>query len=234
MADRHESQVQQFHMKQVGELAFSPLACKEGEINGEDVLKQCILKENSMATYILLGIENHAEIHYAVVVKNLIYDALHYGKQVSRTAKLHREHKDIAGAEFLSGFQKEDRLKPVITLTLYFGSEDWDAPRSLFDMFETEHLINACTNSKIPVPQGAKEVNMSSGFERFVQHQREEAAAEAAAQAAAQAAIQASIEAWQDASFDREDILERLQKKYELDEATAAKYYEQYSVNAVV
>jgi ribulose 1,5-bisphosphate carboxylase large subunit-like protein len=95
---------------------------------------------------------------------------------------------------------------------------------------KTVHLINACTNSKIPVPQGEKEVNMSSGFERFVQHQREEAAAEAAAQAA----IQASVEAWQDVDLDREDILERLQKKYKLDEATAAKYYEQFSVDVVV
>lgn len=38
--------------------------------------------------------------------------------------------------EFLSGFTKEDKLKPLITLTIYFGSEDWDGPRSLKEMFE--------------------------------------------------------------------------------------------------
>lgn len=31
---------------------------------------------------------------------------------------------------------KEDRLIPSITLTIYFGAEEWDGPLSLFDMME--------------------------------------------------------------------------------------------------
>jgi hypothetical protein len=111
-------------------------SAKEFAQKSRDVLKQCILKENELASYILLGIENQADIHYAMPVKNMIYDALNYGKQVTRTAKLHRELKDTTRTEFLSGFKRTDRLKPVITLALYFGSEDWDAPRCLFDMFD--------------------------------------------------------------------------------------------------
>ena len=38
--------------------------------------------------------------------------------------------------EFLSGFKKEDKLKPIITLTIYFGPDVWDGPRSLKEMFE--------------------------------------------------------------------------------------------------
>lgn len=102
-----------------------------------DVLKQCILMTDEKVTYLLLGIENQADIHYAMPVRNMIYDALNYGKQVSDTAKKHRKKNDLKGSgEFLSGFTKDDKLKPLITLTIYFGSEDWDAPRSLKEMFE--------------------------------------------------------------------------------------------------
>jgi len=40
------------------------------------------------------------------------------------------------GAEFLSGLRKTDKLKPVVTLVVYFGADDWDGPRSLKDMLE--------------------------------------------------------------------------------------------------
>lgn len=85
----------------------------------------------------LLGIENQSEIHYALPVKNMNYDAFNYSKQVSDIAKEHRQKKDIKDSgEFLSGFTKEDKLKPIITLTVYFGADVWDAPRSLKEMFE--------------------------------------------------------------------------------------------------
>lgn len=66
----------------------------------------------------------------------MIYDALNYGQQVSEKTKIHRDMKDIEGDEFLSGFAKTDKLKPVITLIIYFGAETWDGPRTLKEMFE--------------------------------------------------------------------------------------------------
>lgn len=73
------------------------------------------------AAYILLGIENQTDIHYAMPVRNMIYDALQYGKQVADTAARHRRNdkgskKQHTNGEYLSGFYKEDALKPVITL----------------------------------------------------------------------------------------------------------------------
>ena len=38
----------------------------------------------------LLGIENQTDIHYAMPVKNAIYDALQYGRQVSEIVARHR------------------------------------------------------------------------------------------------------------------------------------------------
>ena len=34
------------------------------------------------AVYVVLGIENQDKIHYAMAVKNMLYDALQYAKQV--------------------------------------------------------------------------------------------------------------------------------------------------------
>lgn len=100
-----------------------------------DVLKKCVIMGNDKMTFLLLGIENQSEVHYAMPVRNLLYDALNYGQQVSEIASEHRKEKDLRDAEFLSGFSKEDKIIPVITLTVYFGSDKWDGPRSLKDMF---------------------------------------------------------------------------------------------------
>ncbi len=101
-----------------------------------DVMKMVTAMEDDHAAYLLLGIENQSDIHYAMPVRNMLYDAMQYAAQVSNTAKSHRKAHDKAetNAEFLSGFYKTDKLLPVITLTVYFGAEEWDAPRSLYDM----------------------------------------------------------------------------------------------------
>ena len=100
-----------------------------------DVLKKCVIMSNEKMTFLLLGIENQSDVHYAMPVRNLLYDALNYGQQVSEIASEHRKEKDLRNAEFLSVFSKEDKIIPVITLTVYFGSDKWDGPRSLKDMF---------------------------------------------------------------------------------------------------
>ena len=101
-----------------------------------DVLKQCVIMDDGQRFYLILGIENQSNIHYAMPVKNMIYDALNYGQQASKKAKEHRKKKDIQEDEFLSGFSKTDKLKPVITLVVYFWSDEWDAPRTLKEMLE--------------------------------------------------------------------------------------------------
>ena len=106
-----------------------------------DVLKSTVVMRDVRASYILLGIENQTDIHYAMPVRNIIYDALQYGKQVSEIAKRHKDQKDRKGhnrGEYLSGFYKEDRISPVITLVVHFGAEEWNGPLSLYEMMELE------------------------------------------------------------------------------------------------
>lgn len=102
-----------------------------------DMLKRAIIKFTDKAVFVLVGIENQSDIHYAMPVKSLLYDAINYGSQVKEIVKKHRKTRDYKNqAEFLSGFKKEDKLIPVIPITLYLGADEWDAPTSLHEMFD--------------------------------------------------------------------------------------------------
>ena len=97
----------------------------------------------------MLGLELQSHIHYAMPVRTMLYDAIEYEAQVQRTASLRsRERKSRSceaeyinasrereSDEFLSGFRKDDKLIPVITLVLYLKPDKWDGPRSLSDMY---------------------------------------------------------------------------------------------------
>ncbi|MDO4291910.1 MAG: Rpn family recombination-promoting nuclease/putative transposase [Eubacteriales bacterium] len=100
-----------------------------------DVLKVYAAKEAGGVTYLLLGLENQSDQHYAMPCKNMMYDAMNYSSQVSQAGKSHRSDHKADRAEYLSGFTKDDRLMPVVTLVLFWGAGEWDAPRSLHEMF---------------------------------------------------------------------------------------------------
>lgn len=105
-----------------------------------DVLKRAVVMQDSRAAYVLFGIENQTEVHYAMPVRNMIYDALQYGRQVSAIAAKHKmEHdEENSKSEYLSGFRKEDSILPVVTLVIHFGSEEWDGPMSLHEMMHVK------------------------------------------------------------------------------------------------
>ena len=104
-----------------------------------DILKDCVIKTTQKAIYLVMGIENQSEIHYAMPVRKFLYDALNYTKQVEEISKKNiKEKKYKNSAEFLSGFLKHDKIKPVITLVVYWGAEPWDAPRSLYEMLDVD------------------------------------------------------------------------------------------------
>ena len=104
-----------------------------------DLLKSAEIKQDENNIYLILGVENQSEVHYAMPVRNMLYDVLEYAGQVDNITKTHRKNKEYKGVstgEFLSGFYKNDKLIPVITLVIYFGVDEWDAPRSIYDMLE--------------------------------------------------------------------------------------------------
>ena len=100
-----------------------------------DVLKTLAIKADEYCTYLVLGIENQSNVHYAMPIRNMLYDAMQYEKQVRQLAAAHRKKRDTATSdEYLSGMTREDKITPVITLVINFSSKRWDGPLSLYEM----------------------------------------------------------------------------------------------------
>lgn len=100
-----------------------------------DALK--LMMTDGNIAYCILGCEDQSRVHYAMPVKNMLYDSMQYARQVTKAAKSHRqekEHKPSSG-EFLGGFHKTDRLIPVVTLVIYWGPDRWDGPLTLREMY---------------------------------------------------------------------------------------------------
>lgn len=119
-----------------------------------DSLKYLTAMSDGSTAYVILGLENQSEIHYAMPVKALVYDAMSYAMQVREAASSHKREKDGGGhtaGEYLSGFYKEDKLIPVITLVIYFGPEEWDGPRSLHEMLavQDEEILSLVNDYRI-------------------------------------------------------------------------------------
>ena len=105
-----------------------------------DVLKLYTAMRDEQAYYLMFGIEIQTETHYALPVRNMLYDAMSYAQQVSDIAAEHRKNKDkMTGEEFLSGLKREDRLMPVITLVISLSTEEWDGPLTLHEMLSVEN-----------------------------------------------------------------------------------------------
>ena len=141
-----------------------------------DLLKVWEAMTDGKRVYVLLGTEIQGKTHYAMSVKDMLYDAIGYSNQVEETRRsLKRqngaaEEKDAAlysedgvlkikltNEEFLSGFRKTDRLIPIITAVVYVGAEPWDGPKSLFEMMDIDdaRLIPFMNDYKLNIVSAA-------------------------------------------------------------------------------
>ena len=69
--------------------------------------------------FAVMGIELQNYIHYAMPLRHMIYDGMSYLKEYKEIAQQNKKgNRQTSGDEFLSGMRKEDRLHPVISLTM--------------------------------------------------------------------------------------------------------------------
>lgn len=223
-------------------LPYGGNAASAPEQKVRDILKTLVAKTDGNVAYCLLGIENQTKVHYAMAVKNCLYDAINLAHQVSEAAKSHKQSGgNPTSEEYLSGFWKDDELIPIVTLTIFWGAGSWDgklclremyrkvdpiilehtldykvnliAPNNLseenLDALHTElreilryikhsgnaqdlletvmgneafasmsrravEVINATTNSKLPLPRGEEMVNVCKAIEDIKKEEREE------------------------------------------------------------
>lgn len=117
-----------------------------------DTLKMYSAMKDEQAIYLILGIEAQTKVHYAMPVRNMLYDAMSYSQQVMKVAKARRETNVAATeTEFLSGFGKNDFLIPVVTLTILLSADTWDAPRSIHEMLrpKNKEIMNLVSNYQL-------------------------------------------------------------------------------------
>ena len=130
------------------------------EQKARDVLKLA-LKTDGKAAYCILGVENQTEVHTAMPIRNMLYDAMTLTEQVVATAKSHKAAHNHGNdkAEFLSGFHRDDKVLPVITLVVYWGADEWEAPVTLREMYPEgvdENILKYATDYKMNLISPAK------------------------------------------------------------------------------
>ena len=103
-----------------------------------DIVREVVIDgADGYLARIIVGVEEQSETHYAMPVRNMLYDALNYSGQVNGIGE--KNHKDgllVTSAEFLSGIRKEDKLIPVVTIVVTFQPEAWDGPMSVHEMLD--------------------------------------------------------------------------------------------------
>ena len=99
----------------------------------------------------ILGIENQTHIDFLMPFRVWELNFINVARQVEEIRKNHEaerkaaneakargestEDRKLSPAEILSGFYRDDKLTPVITLVIYYGKEEWKKPAKLSDLF---------------------------------------------------------------------------------------------------
>ena len=92
----------------------------------------------------LVATENQENVDYSMPLRIMEYDCLEYMKQLRKIKSERRRAIEAAGGktdEWSLRPQKDDKLRPVHSICLYHGMEEWDGPRSLKDMMDLEGAL---------------------------------------------------------------------------------------------
>jgi hypothetical protein len=96
--------------------------------------------------YAILGIEDQNYIHYGMPFQVEEYDVVSYKKQYQELTQRYKGTCELSGNEKMSGIKRSDRFTPVVTVVVYFGSEPWDGPRSLYEMLNLPDELKPFVN----------------------------------------------------------------------------------------
>ncbi len=141
-----------------------------------DLLKSVSVKHTGEMYVILIGAEAQTDIHYAMPVKTMIYDALNYGEQVNEAKKRHRKNKDyrinLLNPLEITDFSKfETGLRPLFELLKNASDEEKlndlitkDETFTRVDV-ETVAAINLFVGTDIKYDEKEEVVNMCKAWD---------------------------------------------------------------------
>ena len=89
-----------------------------------------------------LGLENQDAINLIYPWRVMELDCCAYGTKIEEIQERNERVKVVYGAEddFKYRYKKENKLEPILTLTLYWGRKKWEKPLSLKDMVDMEKI----------------------------------------------------------------------------------------------
>lgn len=94
-----------------------------------DVVK---IDERRGIIYALYGVENQTAVNYVMPVRSMGYDYATYEKAV-RDLKAENDANGIK-VPFAEEIRADQKLYPVVTVVLYFGTKRWDGPQTLHEI----------------------------------------------------------------------------------------------------
>ena len=136
-------------LEEVNPVSSVSVKNRTGKTKNMKKYRDIIMKWRNQATPVLLANESQDKVHYAMPHKVMLYDGMDYETQIRNNWKNFNDRRKqnkkagqslehLTAGEYLSRFRKKDRLIPIISLVFYYGSEPWDGPVDLYDMFQLE------------------------------------------------------------------------------------------------
>ena len=136
-------------LEEVNPVSSVSVKNRTGKTKNMKKYRDIIMKWRNQATFVLLANESQDMVHYAMPHKVMLYDGMDYETQIRNNWKNFNDRRKqnkktgqplehLTAGEYLSRFRKKDRLIPIISLVFYYGSEPWDGPVDLYDMFRLE------------------------------------------------------------------------------------------------
>lgn len=117
------------------------------ELDSEDHrgLRRDLIRKTAFGTnFVLIGLENQDTVNYRLPLQIMRYEVGEYEKQAKQIERMVRDTRDasqkLTGGEYLYGFRKNSRLRPVVTLVLYYGKDPWDASGDLHGILDFSGL----------------------------------------------------------------------------------------------
>ena len=90
-------------------------------------------------SFVLLAVEDQANVDWEIPVRIMRYDAAEYGKQLSELHGRKQRRRKEAGVKrsrWAEKMDERDRLHPVYTVCFYHGEGEWNGPKSLKEVMD--------------------------------------------------------------------------------------------------
>ena len=125
-----------------------------------DLLEEARVKSLTDGTtdFVIIGFENQDYLDYALPIRVTLENMLNYSWQIQQLRKELKEEARGYPTEFLSGLPPWAKLKPVVTIVVYWSTEPWTGPRKVQDLLKlpTDFNRSLVDNNQLIILEPAK------------------------------------------------------------------------------